>query len=84
MDYAEEPIYPDPMRGAEQSYTNQTPNDLPTGLSKREYFAGLAMQGMLLNGGMMINGEKCFAPDTIAKLAIQQADELLQQLKNTK
>ncbi|MCT4181834.1 hypothetical protein HZP54_17985 [Elizabethkingia anophelis] len=80
MDYAEEPIYPDPMRGAEQSYTNQTPSDLPTGLSKKEYYAGLAMQGILASD----NSSEWIKPEELAKKSIQYADELLKQLENTK
>ncbi|MCT4035587.1 hypothetical protein HZQ14_19385 [Elizabethkingia anophelis] len=88
MKNADKPIYPSVAETINE--TEFTEYNLPhrqrqlSGLTKREYFAGLAMQGMLLNGGMMINGQKYFAPDTIAKLAIQQADELLQQLENTK
>lgn len=88
MKNADKPIYPSVAETINE--TEFTEYNLPhrqrqlSGLTKREYFAGLAMQGMLLNGGMMINGQKCFALDTIAKLAIQQADELLQQLENKK
>lgn len=49
------------------------------GLSKREYFAGLAMQGF------------CAAPDTgewstetLAECAVRQADALLAELEETK
>lgn len=80
MDYADEPIYPDPMRGAEQSYSNQTPNDLPTGLSKKEYFAGLAMQGILASN----NSSLWDKPDTVAEKSIKYANELLKQLENKK
>ncbi|OPB96868.1 hypothetical protein BAS10_07410 [Elizabethkingia meningoseptica] len=83
MDYTDEPIYPDPMRGAEQSYTNQTPNDLPTGLSKREYFAGLAMQG-LIAGRWACPDNVPNDVETITREALLHADELLKQLKNTK
>lgn len=80
MKNANEPIYPDPMRGAEQSYTNQTPNDLPTGLSKREYFAGLAMQAIIPNWNLMKGVER----DEVADIAVEMADSLLRKLKNTK
>lgn len=53
------------------------------GLTKREYFAGLAMQGLLANqivrdilGGN--NGMQ--VPDLIAKYSLQYADALLAQL----
>lgn len=53
------------------------------GLTKREYFAGLAMQGLLanpnFNGGEALNNviEKC-------QSAIAHADELLKQLEENK
>jgi len=85
MENAEEPIYPDPMRGAEPSYINQTPNDLPTGLSKREYFAALSMHAMLYSSaGTVYVNKGDTVESTIAKYAIAYADELLKQLKNKK
>lgn len=60
------------------------------GLTKREYFAGLALQGLLSNPAhndtilMGVNGggvEKGFiALDLVVKEAIGYADELLKQL----
>ena len=49
------------------------------GLSKREYFAGLAMQGMLANSYPDTMG---FNEEQIAKIAINYTDELLKQLQN--
>jgi hypothetical protein len=50
----------------------------PTGLTKREYFAGLAMQGLLANANEHIT----YLPDDeIIKSSIQYADELLKQLE---
>ena len=50
----------------------------PTGLTKREYFAGLAMQGLCAYNGTMnrhnVQGN--------VKRAIEIADELLKQLEN--
>ena len=53
------------------------------GLTKREYFAGLAMQGLLANcnGGMTSGGNHIFSPNGISELAILHADELLKQLE---
>ena len=53
------------------------------GLTKREYFAGLAMQGLLANcnGGMTSGGSRTFSPNGISELAILHADELLKQLE---
>ena len=53
-------------------------NTLP-GLTKREYFAGLAMQGMLANSYPDTMG---FNEEQIAKIAINYTDELLKQLQN--
>jgi len=54
------------------------------GLTKREYFAGLAMVGLLSNSGQV----QTFAgnrpepvPSYVAKTAIDLADELLKQLE---
>ena len=53
------------------------------GLTKREYFAGLAMQGLLANcnGGMTSGGSRTFSPNGISELALLHADELLKQLE---
>ncbi len=53
---------------------NKHPSGL-LGLSKREYFAGLAMQGMCANPYMMEHHQK-----TMLKEAIDLADEILTQL----
>ena len=49
------------------------------GLTKREYFAGLAMQGMLTNRAYRLT------PSTeMAKKAVLDADELLKALEENK
>lgn len=70
-----QPIYPDPMRGAEQSFSNQSPHELPMGLTKREYFAGLAMQGMAMSDLKF---------EDIAHDAVKMADAVLAELEKTK
>ena len=45
------------------------------GLTKREYFAGLAMKGILATTDSKPNY------DIVAKWSIEQADELLKQLE---
>lgn len=53
------------------------------GLSKREYFAGLAMQGILFNppyGHIDCKSGKDLKD--IVKLSVDYADELLKQLEN--
>jgi hypothetical protein len=56
------------------------------GLTKREYFAGLAMQGLLANqnGGMQKGGGMTFSPIGISELAVLHADALLAELEKTK
>lgn len=49
------------------------------GLTKREYFAGLALQGLLANRWSMENGS--YQSEDIVKQAISNADELLKQLE---
>ena len=71
MKYAEQPIYPvldlnDDMSGLR-------------GLTKREYFAGLAMHG-LLSSNAMYNG-KTDERALLCQDAIAHADELLKQLE---
>ena len=52
------------------------------GLTKREYFAGLAMQGMISNmKPSSMNGIEEI-PSNIAKWSLHFADELLKQLEN--
>ncbi len=54
------------------------------GLTKREYFAGLAMQGLL---SLYDNGINSIVPNVpnveyMAKLAVTASDELLKQLES--
>jgi hypothetical protein len=83
MENGKEPIYPDPMRGAEQSFTNQTPHDLPIGLTKREYFAvhiatGLSVQAIA--GRHNIPTEMA---ENVPYAAVMIADALLAELAKT-
>lgn len=57
------------------------------GLTKREYFAGLAMQAMLSNEGLR---KSCMADanilgvsrnEAVARYSVMEADELLKQLE---
>lgn len=45
-------VFPDPMRGAEASIINQSPDNLQQGMTLRDYFAAKAIQGMLSNEKM--------------------------------
>ena len=51
------------------------------GLTKREYFAALAMQGILANGTQRIHGDMY---QFLAHVAVKQADTLLKELENSK
>ena len=97
MKNAEKPIYPTLMQQIgdnEFEPTNLHPKSqhrfvpeysiMTGGLTKREYFAGLAMQGLLANcnGGMTSGGNHVFSPNGISELAVLHADELLKQLEN--
>lgn len=54
--------------------------NLVGGLTKREYFAGLAMQGLLANSeDASIDGDRC-TPEIIARTSVEMADELIKQL----
>ncbi len=50
-------------------------NAILGGLTKREYFAGLAMQGLFAS-----DSTNCLSPDDCIKLAIESADTLLKSL----
>ena len=56
------------------------------GLTKREYFAAMAMQGMLANpnGTMMQGGDRTLHPDHISKMALIHADAVLKELDKPK
>jgi len=75
------------MKNSKQSinpmpYTNQDgtiQHDVYFGLNKREYFAGLAMQGYC---GGEFTGQSGMPFSDIAKFAVQLADALLAELSN--
>ena len=76
MKNADKPIYPfneiDWNRSSSEVTTYYSQE---SGLTKREYFAGLAMQGLLAAN----NGQ---TQKYLAKKAIELSDELLKQLEN--
>lgn len=53
------------------------------GLTKIEYFSGLALQGLLANpnGVININGQWVRSPEQFAEMSILCAKELLKQLE---
>lgn len=89
MEHKNQPIYPDPMRGAEQSFTNQNPHELPIGLTKREYFTALAMQGIMSSlTEFRANGSETLyyagMDENIAREAVSIADAVFKELDKTK
>ncbi len=69
----------------EYAFPKPTPDgDAPQrGMTKREYFAGLAMKGLLANPEWMKEHNDVkflMQSDIIAEIAIKTADELLKQL----
>jgi hypothetical protein len=60
-------VYPDPMRGAEQSISNQSPYNLELGITLRDYFAAKAMSGYLSASEDVINRGMYIDSDNIAK-----------------
>ena len=88
MKNADKPIYPTTSQKINETefFEYNLPNKEKqySGLTKREYFAGLAMQGLLANcnGGMTSGGTHVFSPNGISELAVLHADELLKQLEN--
>ena len=72
--------------GEKQVYPLQNQNGtiLQLGLTKREYFAGLAMQGLLANPntGKVVDGQRCIDLISVSRSSIFIADELLKQLEN--
>lgn len=74
MKNSEQPINPVPYVSQDGSIQH----DVFMGLTKREYFAGLAMQGILSNNLLEPNKSTV---EYAAKLSISAADELLKQLE---
>jgi len=74
MENPQQPIYPMPY----QNQDGTIQHDVYFGLTKLEYFSGLAMQGMLVN----VNG--AFNYKNLVKNAIDLSKELLKQLNEQK
>lgn len=74
------PIHPVEIKG--RGYYEGSTKQL-FGLTKREYFAAMAMQGILSNPNATYyegNSPGAYVPEMVAKDAIRHADELLKQL----
>lgn len=78
MKNSEKPINPYIYKDVVQTDTTNLDNRL-IGLTKREYFAAMAMQGILVNAGR--NGFDFSDKEKINQKAIELADELLNQLE---
>jgi hypothetical protein len=69
------------MKNSEQPIKSMTEYEMENshywGLTKREYFAGLAMQGMLAN-----RDARGFDAIITAEISIKYADEILTQLED--
>ena len=76
MDNADKPI--NPVLTQSPSLQNET----SLGLTKREYFAGLAMQGLISSCDWNFTTFNKDLIDATSKNAIDLADELLKQLEN--
>ena len=61
-------------------FANEQSHQEVTGLSKREYFAAMAIQGLLSNSSIIHIHQKG-AIDWISEHAVLQADSLLNQLE---
>lgn len=75
MKNSNEPAFPTFGSASDENPKIITPQDY--GLSKREYFAAMAMQGFL--AGRFPSGD--YENESVAKVAIGFADELLKQLE---
>lgn len=74
---ANDMINADPMRGAEQSIVNQSPYELETGLTKREHFASMAMQGLLCYNSVTNHS-------LLMVVAVEIEDRLIEELNRVK
>ena len=84
MNNADKPIYPTTSQKINETefFEYNLPNKEKqySGLTKREHFAGLAMQGLL--SSFIHNAENGFyGKDVVVSTAIEYADELLKQLE---
>ena len=64
-------------KGNRPAFPSETNNNFYLGLTKREYFAVLAMQGYC---GGEFTGQSGMSPESIAKWSVEMADALLTEL----
>ena len=77
MNNADKPAMPISVSSSTHGNICSSDFDFGEGLTKREHFAGLAMQGFLAHYGTAGEGE------VVIGLAIYYADELLKALENS-
>jgi len=65
--------------GIQEDYNNLAQEPLNLGLTKREYFAAMAMQGLLASSAHRVSAPFSLAPD-----AVDCADALLAKLEGRK
>ena len=76
---AHQPVFPNEERTSQFA---DVPNSMMTGgLTKREYFAGLALQGILANAGGWLDED---IAEKQAKIAVDCADALIEALNKKK
>jgi len=75
--------YPDPMRGVEQSYSNQEPYSLDTGMTLRDYFAGLAMEKVTLHKDIRESWRNRGLMDDFANNCYKVADAMMKAREET-
>ena len=86
MKNADKPIYPTTSQKINETefFEYNLPNKEKqySGLTKREYFAGLAMQGLLALPDKGTFGSFDEAIEWMCEVSVKFADELLKQLEN--
>ena len=86
MNNADKPI--NPIKGVDDIFYNEQDESFIKqvkpliGLTKREYFAGLALQGLLALPDKGTYGSFDEATERICEVSVKFADELLKQLEN--
>jgi hypothetical protein len=88
MTEGNEMVYPDPLRGSAESMFNQEPHRLQSGLTKREHFAAMAMQGIISSGIYAGEGNHTFLSsltemNSTCQDAVAWADALIKALNQT-
>ncbi len=82
MENGDNPVYP--ILGDLLDRCGQV-NFNPFGLTKREYFAGFALQGLLSNPALInlnLNPKDSMKDTVVVEYSIRVADELLKQLED--